>query len=130
MRSTRPTLILASAVAMALALTAPSTALCLLCNASVRLDSSLATCFAERAQQEARTLAASGQEFAIIDLSDCSSRGALPTGASTGEDEPLDTQFVADAKSLNCLAAEIAATDDSVIDPSHVFDLTGNCPAQ
>ncbi len=108
--------------------TAPSPALCLLCNASVRLDPGLAECFAERSGDELKTLATSGKDFIIVDLGDCTSRGGLPTGQSSPM--PLDTAFAIDAGGLKCLSDQIAALDDTALTPSHLFDLTKNCPAQ
>lgn len=107
--------------------TAPSLALCLVCNASVRLDPALAACFAERADAELEALASSGESFVIIDLKDCQSRGSLPTAEKA--DMPVDSEFVADADSIKCLSAEIAALDDTALTPSHLFDLTKACPA-
>lgn len=117
-----------TAVGLTLAASAPAYALCALCNASVRLDSGLAACFAERADDEMKTLTASGKSFVIVDLKDCTSRGSLPTGQAA--EEPLDTQFVGDAPSLKCLNDQIAALDDTALTPSHLFDLTKGCPAQ
>jgi hypothetical protein len=108
--------------------TAPSSALCLLCNASVRLDPGLAACFAERAGDELKTLTASGKDFIIVDLKDCASRGGLPTGQSSPV--PLDTAFAIDASGLKCLSDQIAALDDTKLTPSHLFDLAKDCPAQ
>ena len=108
--------------------TGPSWALCTLCNASVRLDSGLAECFAERSGDELKTLAASGKDFVIVDLSDCATRGGLPTGQSSPM--PLDTAFAIDAGGLKCLTDQIAAVDDTKLTPSHLFDLAKDCPAQ
>ena len=125
MRLSVPSLLIAGM--LTLGATAPSAALCLLCNASVRLDSGLAACFAERSEDELKTLAQSGKDFVIIDLASCSSRGGLPTGQAA--DMPLDTEFAADAQAIRCLSAAIAALDDTALTPSHVFDLTKDCPA-
>jgi hypothetical protein len=114
------------AVGISLCAAAPSYALCMLCNASVRLDSGLAACFAERADAEQQKLSAAGKPFIIVDLKDCSSRGGLPTGQSA--EVPLDTQFVVDPESLKCLAAKIASLDDTALTPNHLFDLTKDCP--
>lgn len=121
-----PALSTALAGLLIVAATAPSPALCLLCNASVRLDSGLAECFAERTGDELKTLAASGKDFIIVDLSDCTSRGGLPTGQSSPM--PLDTAFAIDAAGLACLRDQIATLDDSKLDPSHLFDLAKSCP--
>jgi hypothetical protein len=102
----------------------------MLCNAAVRLDSGLAACYAERVDGEIQKLTQSGKDFVIIDLSDCTSRGSLPTGDSA--DAPklaLDRQFVADGPSLKCLSDQIAGLDDTALTPSHLFDLTKGCPA-
>ncbi len=107
--------------------TAPSLALCVLCNAVVRLDSGLAACFAERADAEVKAAAASKGGFVIVDLKDCDSRGGLPTAQAAPV--PLDTEFVADAAGLKCLADQIAALDDTALVPSHQFDLAKDCPA-
>ncbi len=123
-----PALPVALAAALIIGATAPSWAMCTLCNASVRLDTGLAECFAERADDELKTLAASGKDFIIVDLKDCTSRGGLPTGLQSLP-MPLDTQFAVDADGLKCLSAQIAAIDDTKLAPSHLFDLTKNCPA-
>ena len=118
----------AAALTLALASAAPAYALCVICNASVRLDEALASCLSERADDELKALADSGKSFIIIDLADCSSRGSLPTGnPADGPPLALDTQFVADAESLACLAGQIAAMDDAALTPSHVFDLATDC---
>ncbi|MEO6396273.1 MAG: F-BAR domain-containing protein [Devosia sp.] len=116
----------AVAIAAALA-TSPSQALCDLCNASVRLNEDLANCFLERAEAEAERLASSGTAFILIDLSDCDSRGGLPTGAPLAEPEvSLDDRFIADAQSLPCLSAAITESADG-IGAGHVFDLAALC---
>jgi len=113
-----------------LAATLPAYALCTICNSAVRLDSSLATCFANRVEDELKKLADSGKTFLIVDLSDCETRGSLPTGNSTGAPAlVLDKQFVADDAGLKCLGAQIAAADDTTLDPSRLFDLSKDCPA-
>ena len=120
----------AAAFSLALATTAPAFALCTICNSSVRLDSSLATCFANRAEDELKKLTASGKPFIIVDLGDCETRGSLPTGNATGAPAlVLDKQFVADGAGLKCLSDQIAAADDTTLDPSHAFDLSKDCPA-
>jgi hypothetical protein len=130
MRST-PWLAGAAVLALALAAAAPAYALCTICNSAVRLDSSLATCFANRAEDEIKKLSDSGKPFIIVDLSDCETRGSLPTGNSTGAPAlALDKQFVADAEGLKCLSAQVEAADQTTLDPSHVFDLSKDCPAQ
>jgi hypothetical protein len=121
----------AAAAVLVLAGSAPAYALCVICNSSVRLDESLASCFAERADEELQKLGAGGKGFIIVDLGDCSSRGSLPTGnAADGPPLALDGQLVADAQSLKCLTAQIAAMDDSALTPSHLFDLTTDCAAE
>ena len=129
----RSTTVLAGASALVLALgaTAPAYALCTICNSAVRLDANLATCFANRAEDELKKLTDSRKAFIIVDLSDCETRGSLPPGHSTGTTAlALDNQFVADAEGLKCLSAQIAAADDTTLDPSHLFDLSKDCPAQ
>ena len=123
-----PALSAALAGALIIGATAPSWALCTLCNPWVRLDTGLAECFAERADTELKTLASSGKDFIIVDLKDCASRGGLPTGLEP-QSLPLDDQFAIDAAGLKCLSAQIAALDDSKLTPSHLFDLTKDCPA-
>jgi hypothetical protein len=128
----RSTTVLAAAAALlaSIATILPAYALCTICNSAVRLDSSLATCFANRAEDELKTLTDSGKPFAIIDLSDCETRGSLPTGNATGAPAlVLDKQFVADGDGLRCLSAQIAAADDTTLDPSRLFDLSKDCPA-
>ena len=128
---TTPWLAGAAALSLALAAAAPAYALCTICNSTVRLDSSLATCFANRAEDELKKLADSGKPFAIVDLSDCEARGSLPTGNATGTPAlALDKQFVADAAGLKCLSEQIAAADDTTLDPSRSFDLSKDCPPQ
>jgi len=120
----------AAAFSLALATTAPAFALCTICNSSVRLDSSLATCFANRAEDELKKLTASGKPFIIVDLGDCETRGSLPTGNSAGAPAlVLDKQFVADGAGLKCLSDQIAAADDTTLDPGRAFDLSKDCPA-
>ena len=129
----RSTTVLASAAALVLALgaTAPAYALCTICNSAVRFDASLATCFANRSEDELKKLTDSRKAFIIVDLSDCETRGSLPTGNSTGAPAlALDKQFVADAEGLKCLSAQVEAADQATLDPSHVFDLSKDCPAQ
>ena len=128
----RSTLTLAAAAMLAaVAGTAPALALCTICNASVRLDANLATCFAQRADDELAALDNSGKGFVIVDLSDCQSRGSLPTGnALDGPPLQLDTQFVLDGPGLKCLSQQIAAMDEAALDPSHSFALDKDCPAQ
>lgn len=121
----------AAALLASLAATLPASALCTICNSAVRLDSSLATCFANRVEDELKTLTDSGKAFKIVDLSDCQTRGSLPTGNSTGAPAlVLDKQFVADSAGLKCLSTQIAAADDTTLDPSRLFDLSKDCPAQ
>lgn len=129
----RSTTVLAGAAALlaALATALPAYALCTICNSAVRLDSSLATCFANRAEDELKKLTDSGKPFMIVDLSDCETRGSLPTGNATGAPAlVLDKQFVVDSAGMTCLTAQIAAADDTTLDPSRLFDLSKDCPAQ
>ena len=119
----------AAALAVALSASAPAFAVCPQCNSAVRLDSGLATCFAARADDELKKLAASNTTFMLINLTDCASRGGLPT-ASSSVKLPLDKMFIGDADSLNCLKAQVEAADDTTLDPSRLFDLTKDCPAQ
>jgi len=120
----------AAALSLSLAAAAPAYALCTICNSSVRLDSSLATCFANRAEDELKKLTDSGRPFIIVDLSDCETRGSLPTGNATGAPVlVLDKQFVADGAGLKCLSDQIAAADDTTLDPGRAFDLSKDCPA-
>ena len=122
--------ILAGAAAIALAVTAsaPAYALCTLCNSTVRLDDNLASCFVARANDELQKLATSGKDFVIIDLKDCATR-ALPTAVPDANRLVLDTEFAADAQGLQCLSAKINAMPDDALLPSHLFDLTKDCPA-
>ena len=120
----------AAALAIFVSASAPAFAVCPQCNSDVRLDSALATCFTDRADDELSKLTASGKTFIMVNLSDCSSRGGLPT-ASASAKLPLDKLFVVDADSIKCLAAEIAAVnDEATLDPNHLFDLSKDCPAQ
>ena len=127
----RSTTVLAApaALVLALAATAPAFALCVYCNSTVRLDDNLATCFVDRANDELQKLAATGKDYVIVDLKDCASRGGLPTANPNSEPVVLDTEFVADPQSLKCLSAEIEAMPDNELTPSHLFDLTKDCPA-
>ncbi len=88
-------------------------ALCDLCNSSVRLDEDLANCFVERADAETGRLIESGAAFIMVYLSDCQSRGGLPTGApaSDGPAPVPDQSFIADAASLACLSEAITTLD-------------------
>ena len=118
----------AAALVLALSASAPAFAVCAQCNSTVRFDSGLASCFASRADDEIKKLETSGKTFVLINLSDCDSRGGLPTAKPTSQ-PVLDKMFVGDADSLKCLSAQVAATDDTTLDPSHVFDLGKDCPA-
>ena len=123
-----PVLPTALAVALTIGATAPSWALCTLCNASVRLNMDLAECFIERSDDELKTLAASGKDFIIVDLKDCVARDGLPT-AEQSAPMKLDKVFALDAAGLKCLSTQITAMDDSKLAPGHLFDLTKDCPA-
>ena len=105
---------------------APSLALCTLCTATVRLDADLATCLVEKAATLSPSLTGS-TKLMVVDLKDCASRGALPTGQSA--EVKLDKTFAVDADSLKCLLDQVAAIDEAAMSPSHVFDLTRDCPA-
>jgi len=107
----------------------PASALCALCTAEIRLDSGLADCFAHRAADALKQLTPD-KGFIIMDLRDCGSRDGLPTG-STAESPPpvLDKLFSIDAAGLNCLMTQIKAMDETALTPSHVFDLSKDCPA-
>lgn len=108
--------------------TAPAFAVCAICNASVRFDTTLASCFQQRVDGELQRLASEGRGFVIVNLSDCESRGGLPTGAASRSDAPkLDSSFVADDAALNCLKDAIVVNADA-LDPSFLFDLTRLCP--
>ena len=119
----------AAALAIALSASAPAFAVCVQCNATVRFDAALATCFASRAEDELKKLTTSGKSFALINLSDCDSRGGLPTAKPTSQ-PVLDKMFIGDAQSLKCLETQVEAADDTTLDPSHLFDLSQDCPAQ
>jgi hypothetical protein len=111
------------------ATSAPALAVCPICNASVRLDKSLAVCLADRIELELQRLKSEGRGFVIVDLTDCpdvGDRGGLPTSNAV-KAAPLDASFVADDAALRCLGAAIVekATE---LDPSHLFDLTQICP--
>jgi hypothetical protein len=124
----RPLIAAASAVLVLLAATAPAFAVCAICNASVRLNGDLASCFQSRVDGELQRLRSEGRGFVIVNLSDCApSRGGLPTGAVARAELPLDSSFVADGDSLACLKDAIAANADA-LDPSFLFDLTRLCP--
>ena len=128
----RLTTILAGTAALALSLGSvlPALAVCAGCNTSVRLDTALAGCFVERLDAELAKVASSATGVALIDLRDCSSRGSQPTGNPVGTSPiALDTKFIADAAGIKCLGDQIAAVDDTALDPGHVFDLAKACPA-
>lgn len=108
----------------------PAGAVCAICNSSVRLDSSLARCFADRVDTELSRLSSEGRGFVIVNLSDCErppSRGGLPTGGLAAKPPRLDTSFVADDKSLRCLADAVAESAGE-LDPSRLFNLNQLCP--
>ena len=110
--------------------TAPAFAVCAICNASVRFNTALAACFASRVDGELARLQSEGRGFVIVNLSDCketAGRGGLPTGAAARDALPLDSSFVADDQSLNCLKDAIVANANE-LDPSFLFDLTRLCP--
>ena len=119
-----------AAIALWASTALPAFALCQLCTAEVRLDSGLADCFVHRAADALKKLAPD-QGFVIMDLRDCGSRDGLPTGATADSPPPvLDTLFSIDAAGLKCLTDAIARMDDTALNPSHVFDLNRDCPAQ
>jgi hypothetical protein len=121
----------AAALAMSLAGVAPAFAVCPVCNTSVRLDAALAGCFVERSDTALKQLSDSGQPAVVIDLGDCHGRGSLPTGNAVGASPlELDVKFITDADGIKCLGDQIAAADDTALDPSHLFDLIKGCPAQ
>ena len=116
------------AVVALVASAAPALAVCPICNASVRLDKSLAVCFADRVEQELQRLQSEGRGFVIVDLSDCpdvGDRGGLPTGTKA-ETATLDGSFVVDDSGIRCLGQAIAS-NAAELDPSHLFDLTQIC---
>ena len=107
---------------------APAFAVCAICNASVRFDKTLASCFQQRVEGELQRFESEGRGFIIVNLSDCESRGGLPTGAASRGDAPkLVSSFVADDAALTCLKDAIVA-NASALDPSFLFDLTRLCP--
>jgi hypothetical protein len=124
---------LSAALAAALivgASTAPAFALCLICDASVRFNTALAACFSSRVDGELARLQSEGRGFVIVNLSDCTDttgRGGLPTGAAARTELKLNSSFVADDDSLNCLKDAIVANANE-LDPSFLFDLTRLCP--
>lgn len=112
------------------AMSTPALAVCPVCNAEVRLDQTLATCFQSRVDDELQRLQSEGRGFVIVDLSDCEKVGdrGLPTGPV---DDPkalaLDASFIADDTGLRCLGDAIASYPGK-LDPSVLFDLTQICP--
>lgn len=126
----RPLAAASSAALILLSTAAPAFAVCALCNASVRFDTDLASCFQSRVDTELQRLQSEGRGFVIVDLSDCEAtpgRGGLPTGAAAPEELSLDSWFVADGQALNCLRDAIAQ-NAAELDPSFLFDLTRLCP--
>ena len=124
-----PTVAIAASAVWALAVL-PASALCALCTAEIRLDSSLADCFTHRAAAALKQLAPD-KSFVIMDLRDCGSRDGLPIGSPADTPPaPLDTLFSIDAAGLKCLMAAINGMDETALNPSHVFDLNKDCPAQ
>lgn len=110
---------------------APAFALCQLCTADVRLDPGLADCLLKRTPTEIKAATASPEGFVIVDLRDCQNRGGLPTGSTADGPPPtLDARFVIDAAGLTCLSTQIEALDDAAMTPTHVFNLSKDCPAQ
>lgn len=127
----------ATAVAATLsviALTAPALAVCPICNASVRLDTKLASCFVQRIDSELQRFKAEARGFIIVNLSDCSGsappapsiqgRGSLPT--NPGAPKPLDSSFVADGDTIECLGDAITK-HAGPMDPGYLFDLAKIC---
>jgi hypothetical protein len=106
----------------------PASALCPLCTGEVRLDSGLADCFVHRAADALKQLSPD-KGFVIIDLRDCSSRDGLPTGTTSDSPPPvLDKLFSIDEAGLKCLMQAIGGMDESALSPSHVFNLSKDCP--
>jgi hypothetical protein len=126
-----PAAILCVTALTAFALATPANAVCAICNAAVRFNSDLATCFQDRVDSELTRLKSEGRGFVIVDLSDCEAaagiRGGLPIGIDTKRSLPLDSSFVADSDSLECLREAIVANAGE-LDPSFLFDLNKLCP--
>ena len=107
----------------------PASALCPLCTGEVRLDSGLADCFVHRAADALKQLSLD-KSFVIMDLRDCGSRDGLPTGTTADSPPPvLDKLFSIDEAGLKCLMQAIDGMDESALSPSHVFNLSKDCPA-
>jgi hypothetical protein len=108
----------------------PASALCQLCTGEVRLNSGLADCFVHRAGDALKQITPD-KTFVIMDLRDCSSRDGLPTGSTADSPPPvLDMLFSIDEAGLKCLMAQINAMDETALTPSHVFDLSKDCPGK
>lgn len=128
------------AVVLCGAVATPAAAICPLCDATVRLDETLATCLAGRLDAMLQRLSAERLPVVGVDLSDCPKlppgRTALPTDAramvpvgpgGTPGPEELDRMFLADADSLKCLVDAIVRRTAS-LDPGVAFDLARLCP--
>ena len=116
-----------AAVAL-VAMSGPASAVCAICNSSVRFDAALAACFAKRVDTELDRVSRSSMGFVIVNLSDCpkpETRQALPT-LTRAPPAPLDSSFVADRTALKCLGDAIAA-HQGPMDPSVVFELAEIC---
>lgn len=118
----------AAVLGLSLMLNAPALARCAICNATVVLDETLATCFVEREEAVLSAMKAKGEDISLIDLSDCSSRGELPVGTSrpSAEALKLDTSFMIDQASVVCLREAIEKAGPAMDNP-HVFDLVAIC---
>jgi hypothetical protein len=84
---------------------------CVFCNASVRFDEALATCFEQNWPAELQKLKSASVQVAVINLAACSDQmrtrsGGLPTGSSRGG--ILDSSFMLTEASLTCLADAVA----------------------
>lgn len=85
---------------------------CPFCNASVRFDEALATCFEQQLPSEVEKLSALKSTVAVVNLAACGdearTRGGLPTGDSDGAVGVLDASFMVTSSVLNCLGAAVA----------------------
>jgi hypothetical protein len=111
--------------------TSPSFATeCVFCNASVRFDEALATCFEQSWQFEVDKLRTAKAPVAVINLAACGDQmrtrsGGLPTGSSSVG--VLDSTFMLTEDSLKCLADAVAKRNKPLA-VAQLFVLAEICP--
>jgi hypothetical protein len=103
---------------------------CVFCNASVRFDEALATCFEQNWQIEVDKLKTAKVPVAVINLAACGDEirtrsGGLPTGSSSAG--ILDSTFMLMEDSLTCLADAVAKRNKP-LPVAQLFVIAEVCP--